>query len=140
MSCACPSKNWRCRRRRACWTSYHAVNHHVFDAMKYRAPYFDQAVAALIEDLHERGLDQPARDHWPHAMSFLFSGAGVAEGQVIGATDRLGEHPTERRVGVGVFRQRSTGTWALMPSAPPSATQRASRSPCCNKAALRSES
>jgi hypothetical protein len=175
MSCACPSKNWRCRRRRACWTSYHAVNHHVFDAMKYRAPYFDQAVAALIEDLHERGLDQrvllvvggdfgrtprisyvassgggaasgaagvvqPGRDHWPHAMSFLFSGAGVAEGQVIGATDRLGEHPTERRVGVGVFRQRSTGTWALMPSAPPSATQRASRSPCCNKAALRSES
>ena len=34
----------------------HAVNHHVFDAMKARAPYFDQAVAALITDLHERGL------------------------------------------------------------------------------------
>lgn len=116
----------------------HAVNHHVFDAMSYRAPYFDQAVAALIEDLHERGLDrrvllvvggdfgrtprisyvassgggvasgaagvvQPGRDHWPHAMSFLFSGAGVAEGQVIGATDRLGEHPQDRRVGVGDF-------------------------------------
>jgi Protein of unknown function (DUF1501) len=116
----------------------HAVNHHVFDAMSYRAPFFDQAVAALIEDLHERGLDrrvllvvggdfgrtprisyvassgggvasgaagvvQPGRDHWPHAMSFLFSGAGVAEGQVIGATDRLGEHPQDRRVGVGDF-------------------------------------
>jgi hypothetical protein len=36
----------------------HAVNHHVFEAMKYRAPFFDQAVAALIEDLHERGLDR----------------------------------------------------------------------------------
>jgi Protein of unknown function (DUF1501) len=36
-------------------------------------------------------------------MSFLFSGAGVAEGQVIGATDRLGEHPQDRRVGVGDF-------------------------------------
>src|SRR4029077_19824594 len=35
----------------------HAVNHHVFDAMKYRAPFFDQAVAALVEDLHDRGLD-----------------------------------------------------------------------------------
>jgi hypothetical protein len=116
----------------------HAVNHHVFEAMKYRAPFFDQAVAALVEDLHDRGLDrrvllvvagdfgrtplisyaastgggvasgaagvvQPGRDHWPHAMSFLFSGGGIAEGQVIGATDRRGEHPAERRVGVGDF-------------------------------------
>ncbi len=116
----------------------HAVNHHVFDAMKYRAPYFDQAVAALVEDLHDRGLDrrvllvvggdfgrtprisyvassgggvasgaagvvQPGRDHWPHAMSFLFSGGGIAEGQVVGATDRLGEYPVDRRVGVGDF-------------------------------------
>jgi uncharacterized protein (DUF1501 family) len=116
----------------------HAVNHHVFDAMKYRAPFFDQAVAALVEDLHERGLDkrvllvvggdfgrtprishvassgggvasgaagvvQPGRDHWPHAMTFLFSGGGLAAGQVIGATDRRGEHPVDRRVGVGDF-------------------------------------
>jgi hypothetical protein len=116
----------------------HAVNHHVFDAMKYRAPFFDQAVAALVEDLHERGLDkrvllvvggdfgrtprisyaastgggvasgatgvvQPGRDHWPHAMSFLFSGGGIVEGQVIGSTDRRGERPAERRVGVGDF-------------------------------------
>ncbi|HEV3260400.1 MAG TPA: DUF1501 domain-containing protein [Gemmataceae bacterium] len=116
----------------------HAVNHHVFEAMKHRAPFFDQAVAALVEDLHDRGLDkkvllvvggdfgrtprisyaastgggvasgaagviQPGRDHWPHAMSFLFSGGGIAEGQVIGATDRRGEHPVDRRVGVGDF-------------------------------------
>ena len=25
----------------------HAVNHHVFDALKFRAPFFDQAVTAL---------------------------------------------------------------------------------------------
>jgi hypothetical protein len=116
----------------------HAVNHHVFEAMKYRAPFFDQAVAALVEDLHERGLDrkvllvvggdfgrtprisyaastgggvgsgatgvvQPGRDHWPHAMSFLFSGGGIAEGQLIGSTDKRGEHPADRRVGVGDF-------------------------------------
>src|SRR4029078_2441954 len=36
----------------------HAVNHHVFDAMQSRAPYFDQAVAALISDIYDRGLDQ----------------------------------------------------------------------------------
>ena len=109
----------------------HAVNHHVFDAMKTRAPYFDQAVTALIEDIHQRGLDrrvlvivagdfgrtprisyaadsasgvkQPGRDHWPHAMSFLFSGGGIAGGQVIGATDRRGEHVVERQVCVGDF-------------------------------------
>lgn len=36
----------------------HAVNHHVFDAMKFRAHAYDQAVSALIEDIYERGLDQ----------------------------------------------------------------------------------
>lgn len=36
----------------------HAVNHHVFDALTYRSPYFDQAVSALIEDVYDRGLDQ----------------------------------------------------------------------------------
>ncbi len=36
----------------------HAVNHHIFDAMRFRAAAFDQAVAALIEDLYERGLDK----------------------------------------------------------------------------------
>jgi hypothetical protein len=46
---------------------------------------------------------QPGRDHWPHAMSFLFSGGGIAEGAVIGATDRLGERPRDRRVGPGDF-------------------------------------
>jgi hypothetical protein len=116
----------------------HPVNHHVFDAMKYRAPFFDRAVAALVEDLHDRGLDQrvlmvvagdfgrtpkiayaastgggvasgaegvrqPGRDHWPHAMSFLFSGGGIPTGHVIGATDRRGEHPSDRRLGVGDF-------------------------------------
>lgn len=36
----------------------HAVNHHVFDANKFRLPVFDQAVTALVEDLYERGLDR----------------------------------------------------------------------------------
>lgn len=116
----------------------HAVNHHVFDAIKYRAPFFDQAVSALIEDLYERGLDkrvllvvtgefgrtprisyvassgggvasgeagtvQPGRDHWPRANSMLFAGGGIRTGQVIGATDRRGEDPVDRRVGPGDF-------------------------------------
>lgn len=36
----------------------HAVNHNVFEAMKLRAPLYDQAVSTLIEDLYERGLDE----------------------------------------------------------------------------------
>ena len=36
----------------------HAVNHHVFDALRYRAQAYDQAVSALIEDIYERGLDK----------------------------------------------------------------------------------
>ena len=36
----------------------HAVNHHVFDAMKFRSGAYDQAVSALIEDIYDRGLDK----------------------------------------------------------------------------------
>lgn len=112
----------------------HAVNHHVFEALAFRAPYFDQAVSALIEDLYDRGLDrrvlvivtgefgrtprisyvassgggvasapagtvQPGRDHWPRANSMIWAGGGIRTEQVIGATDRHGEDPTERHVG-----------------------------------------
>jgi uncharacterized protein (DUF1501 family) len=106
----------------------HAVNHHIFDAMKRRCVFFDQAVSALIQDLYDRGLDrrvlvlvtgefgrtphisyaadsasgvrQPGRDHWPRATSLLFSGGGIPTGQVIGATDKHGADVTDRRVGV----------------------------------------
>ncbi len=36
----------------------HAVNMHVFEAMKFRAGAYDQAVSALIEDISDRGLDK----------------------------------------------------------------------------------
>lgn len=106
--------NWDC----------HAVNCHVFNDARWRFPPFDQAVSALIEDIYARGLDrrvlvvvtgefghtprisyqkgtgtgvmQPGRDHWPAAMSLLLAGGGLQMGQVIGSTDRLGEHPKDR--------------------------------------------
>ncbi len=34
----------------------HAVDHHVFQALSFRAAAYDHAVAALIEDIHDRGL------------------------------------------------------------------------------------
>ena len=36
----------------------HAVNHHVFDALRFRAAAYDQAVSALIEDIYDRGLNE----------------------------------------------------------------------------------
>jgi hypothetical protein len=36
----------------------HAVNHHVFDALRFRSVAYDQAVSALIEDIYARGLDK----------------------------------------------------------------------------------
>jgi len=106
----------------------HAVNHHIFDAMKSRCAVFDQAVSALIEDIHARslhrrvmvvvtgefgrtpkisyeadsasGVKQPGRDHWPHAVSLLLSGGGITTGQVVGSTDRTGAEVRSRKVGV----------------------------------------
>lgn len=36
----------------------HAVNHHIFDGLRFRAAAYDRAVSALIEDIYARGLDK----------------------------------------------------------------------------------
>jgi hypothetical protein len=80
-------------------------------------PTFDQAFAALVGDLSQRGLldstlviamgefgrtpklnAQGGRDHWPRVFSVVLAGGGVPGGQVIGASDRVGESPSERPV------------------------------------------
>ena len=105
------------------WDS-HAVNCHIFDDAKWRMPFYDQAVTALVEDLAARGLDrrvllvvtgefgrtprlenqigtqtkvhQPGRDHWPGAQSILVAGGGLRMGQVVGSTDARGGFPKDR--------------------------------------------
>jgi hypothetical protein len=80
-------------------------------------PLLDRAVAALVTDLHERGLDrdvsvvvwgefgrtpkinkEAGRDHWPQVSCALLAGGGMRTGQVIGATNRLGEYAVQRPV------------------------------------------
>jgi hypothetical protein len=80
-------------------------------------PLLDQAVSALVEDLHACGLDQDVsvvvwgefgrtprinntagRDHWPQVSCALLAGGGMRTGQVIGATDRLGGYAARRPV------------------------------------------
>lgn len=65
----------------------HAVNHHVFEAIKYRSPFFDQAVSALIEDVYSRGLDKRVLvvvtgefGRTPRISHVASSGGGVASG------------------------------------------------------------
>jgi hypothetical protein len=96
---------------------YGGWDHHrgIFKTMKDEAgPKMDQGIAALINDLDERGLldttlviclgefgrtpkvnKDSGRDHWPGAMSVLMAGAGVPRGQIVGATDPKGYYAAE---------------------------------------------
>jgi uncharacterized protein (DUF1501 family) len=42
------------------------------------------------------GQTIPGRDHWAHAYSALFAGAGVRGGQVVGQTDASAAYPLTR--------------------------------------------
>jgi hypothetical protein len=96
---------------------YHSNN---FKTAKEDMPMFDQALSALIEDLHARGMEKDVsvvawgefgrsptinkdggRDHWPRVSCGLVAGGGMKTGQVIGKTDRLGGEPAERPVAFG---------------------------------------
>ena len=44
----------------------------------------------------QNGIVQPGRDHWPGVYSALLAGGGLKTGQVIGSSDKLGEHPRDR--------------------------------------------
>ena len=80
-------------------------------------PLLDQGVTALVEDLHQRGLDKDVsvvvwgefgrtpkinpnagRDHWPKVSCALLACGGMKHGQVIGSTDRTGSEADERPV------------------------------------------
>lgn len=104
------------------WDS-HAVNCDLWVDARHRLPIYDQAVTALIEDLHDRRLTEKVllvvtgefgrtprisrsdggpkglcwgREHWPQAMSVLVCGGGMDHGQAVGSTNAMGEHPAER--------------------------------------------
>jgi hypothetical protein len=88
-----------------------------FERLPEQLGKFDQGITALVEDLHQRGLDQDVsvvawgefgrtprinpgggRDHWPQVSCCLLAGGGMRVGQVIGTTNRLGEVPQDRPV------------------------------------------
>lgn len=85
-------------------------------------PRLDQGVAALLDDLSERGLLPETlvvvagefgrtpkigdfqdgkfwpdgRGHWAACFSAVFAGGGVLGGQVVGGSDRIGAYPASR--------------------------------------------
>ena len=88
-------------------------------------PRADRTFAALLEDMHHRGLlddtlviwmgefgrsprissmfATPGREHWPHAFTLLMAGAGVKGGSIYGRTDRFAEYVTENPVSPADF-------------------------------------
>jgi hypothetical protein len=89
-----------------------------FKELKNRlVPPMEQAFAALLDDLVERGLldstlvvwlgdfgrtplinKDAGRDHWPACYSAVLAGGGIRGGQVIGESDHIGAYPKSQPV------------------------------------------
>jgi hypothetical protein len=102
--------------------NYSRWDWHGSDGMNYpmsreEFPRLDMGLSALVTDLHERGLDRDvsvvvwgefgrtprinannSRDHWPQVSCAMLAGGGMRAGQVIGSTNRNGEHAVDRPV------------------------------------------
>ena len=101
-----------------------------FNCLKDRLlPELDRPFAALLDDLHQRGMldttlvivtsemgrkpkigdrrsggvGGAGRDHWTACMSVLLGGGGIKGGQVVGKTDRDGAVVTDRPISVPDF-------------------------------------
>jgi hypothetical protein len=98
-----------CRTPDGSWDTH---GKHFPQMKKYLCPIFDQAFAALVQDLNERGLlDQTlvlanaefgrtpkinsggGRDHWPWVYSLALAGGGLRRGVVYGASDKIAAYP-----------------------------------------------
>ncbi|MBX9679414.1 MAG: DUF1501 domain-containing protein [Gemmataceae bacterium] len=88
-----------------------------FGLVRDHGAKLDQCLSALVEDLEARGMlndvtiavwgefgrtprinNGAGRDHWAPVSSCLLIGGGMKTGQVIGSTNRLGEHAATRPV------------------------------------------
>lgn len=88
-----------------------------FSHLRTHLPGFDQGIAALIEDIYERGLGDDVtvvvwdefgrtpkinknagRDHWAPVNCAWLAGGGMNVGQVIGSTDKTAAYAADRPV------------------------------------------
>jgi hypothetical protein len=111
----------------------HAGN---FKAMRRQLPEVDRGITNLIQDLHDRGMDQDVvtvmwgefgrtpkingndggRDHWAPVMSALVAGGGLRMGQAIGTTNARAEHPKDRPLTVSQVLATLYHTMGIDPS------------------------
>jgi uncharacterized protein (DUF1501 family) len=89
------------------------------NGMKRCLPVIDQALAALLTDLRDRGLlertlvvavgefgrspkiqtqGEPGRVHWPDCFSAILAGGGIRGGAVYGASDKIGAYVKDKPV------------------------------------------
>lgn len=93
--------------------NFRALKHHLL-------PPLDQALSALLSDLHERGLldetlvvigsdmgrtprvgdalSPSGRNHWNFCQTVLFAGGGIRGGQVYGPSDQIAAYPKDNPV------------------------------------------
>jgi hypothetical protein len=89
----------------------------IAQAMKTRSPQLDHAVAALVEDLHQRGMSEnvllvisgefgrtpkvnrnAGRDHWAPLSTLALAGGGLKMGQVVGESAEKVDVPKTARI------------------------------------------
>jgi len=96
--------------------TYGGWDHHagIVNGFKKQMPQFDQAFAALIRDLDQRGLldstlvmvssefgrtpkvnKDDGRDHWPRVFSIVLAGGGIKRGYIHGSSDFAVGEPAE---------------------------------------------
>jgi uncharacterized protein (DUF1501 family) len=99
-----------CQTPEGSWDTH---SQHFRQMKDHLCPIFDQAFAALVDDLDQRGLlaqtlvlataefgRTPAvnraagRDHWPWVYSIAMAGGGTRPGTVLGASDGIAAYPT----------------------------------------------
>jgi hypothetical protein len=95
------------------------MHDNIHASMNGQVPSFDQAYAALIRDLEQRGLldstmvviasefgrtpkinGTAGRDHWPKVFSVVMSGGGIRKGIVYGSSDATASEPNENPLSV----------------------------------------
>jgi uncharacterized protein (DUF1501 family) len=98
---------------------HHGVNgtDPIYEGMMKLGPPLDHAVTALVQDIHQRGLEKKillvvtgefgrsprisplaGRDHWAPLSTLALSGGGLRMGQIVGTSSPKAEHPTSEPI------------------------------------------
>jgi hypothetical protein len=96
------------------WDMHNAIT----QSMRQQMPAFDQAFAALINDLDRSGLlnetlvmvssefgrtpktnQNAGRDHWPKVFSVVLAGGGIKRGSIFGSSNSTASEPEEEEIG-----------------------------------------